>query len=183
MKIVHVYAKNLDVFIDAVKDTDCRLNASQDINYLIGSLQNYNARDVMGLIIYANPVTKKCLKLIRRFDELFVFKHMPIIVVSDMATEMYNRGYFKVRNSNLYLINSEEDTISDIEVSAIFTTLLATSDMVYDLSICPPENKAKHFDRIGEQREPTMSPQLAELLESLKRSEFYADSGGEHTKQ
>lgn len=178
MKIVHVYAKNLDVFIDAVKDTDCRLNASQDIDYLLGSLQNFNARDVMGLIVFANPMTKKCLRLMRKFDELFVFKRMPVIVISDAATELYSRGYFKLKHSDLYLINSEENSISDVEISAIFTTLLATADEIYDLMVCPPENKARRVDRGGEQREKGMSPQLVELLDSLKRSELSEDISG-----
>ena len=160
MKIVHVYAKNLQIFVDAVKDTDCRLNASQDINYLTNSLQNFNARDVLGLVIFANPITKKCLNLIRRFDNLFSFKQMPIIIISDNANELYRDGYFRVKNSLIYLIDSEDNSISDVEMSQIFTTLLALSGNIYDLSCCTYEQRrANHsevsdsFDFIDEQRE------------------------------
>ena len=179
MKIVHVYAKNIQMFVDAVKDTDCRLNASKDIDYLLGSLQNYNARDVMGLVIFANPMTKKCLKLIRKFDELFVFKEMPIVVVCDTATELHSRGYFRVKNSKLFLVDSEENSLSDVELNAIFTTLVSFTGTMYDLSVCPPEVKDYHPTGANGDADPQMSEQLKALLKSLKGSEQYEDSRGE----
>ena len=170
MKIIHVYAKNLQIFIDAVKDTDCKLNASKDINYLLGSLQNYNGRDVLGLIVFANPVTKKCLKLVKKFDQLFVYKQMPIIIVTDNAKEMYKSGYFHVKNSKVFLIDSEDNSISDVDLSAIFTTLLAFSDSMYDLSVCPPENHKHELEAKSESREIKMSDKLVSLFKSLKEN-------------
>lgn len=178
MKIVHVYAQNIQMFVDAVKDTDCRLNASKDIDYLLGSLQNYNARDVMGLVVFANPMTKKCLKLIRKFDDLFVFKQMPIIVVCDTASDLHARGYFHVKNSKLFLVNSEDNSLSDVELNAIFTTLVSFSDTMYDLTVCPPEVKEDTASGAGGDVEPEMSEQLVSLLQSLKGSEQYEDSRG-----
>lgn len=175
MKIVHVYAKNLEVFADAVKDTDCRLNASQDINYLLSSLQNYNARDVLGLVLFANPITKKCLRLIKKFDNMFALHPLPVIIVTDNAKEMYNMGYFRTKHSQVFLVESEDNSVSDVEISAIFTTLLAFSDDMYDLSVCAPENKANLHNSSGEVAEPVMSEQLTALLQTVKGSELFED--------
>ncbi len=171
MKIVHVYADNIEMFASAVEDTDLRLNASRDLNYLLSSLQQFNARDVLGLILFANPMTKKCLKLIRKFDDLFVFKRFPIIIISDEASALRDAGYFKVKHSDVYCVDSEDNSISDTELNAIFTTLLVYSDEPYDLSVIPEERKAKDYARThGELRETSMSPQLAQLLKQLGRS-------------
>lgn len=172
MKIVHVYTQNVQMFADAVEGTDCKLNASQDLDYLISSLQQFNARDVLGLILFANPLTKKCLRLIKKFDDLFVFKRFPIVIISDEATALKEAGYFRVKHSDVYCVDSEDNSISDIELNAIFTTLLIYSDEPYDLSVIPEERKAKEFARThGEMHEPTMSPQLAELLKTIERGE------------
>lgn len=172
MKIVHVYTKNVQMFADAVEGTDCRLNASQDLDYLVSSLQQFNARDVLGLVLFANPVTKKCLKLIKKFDELFVFKRFPIIIISDEATALKEAGYFRTKHSDVYCLDSEDNSISDIELNAIFTTLLVYSDEPYDLSVIPDERKIKEYARThGEFKEMTMSPQLAELLNMLGRGD------------
>lgn len=175
MKIVHVLAKNMQMFIDAVEGTDCRLNASQDIEYLINSFQNFNARDVLGLVVFANPITKKCIKLVSKFDSLFVFRQMPIILISDNITDVWNQGFFKVENSKVFLVQSEDNSISDVEIRQIFTTLLAFSDSVYDLSACPLENKKKNQNHSGQECPRQMSEQLSAFLNSLNRSDVYAN--------
>lgn len=179
MKIVHVYAQNLDVFSDAVKGTDCRLNASVDIDYLIASIQNYNARDVLGLIVFANPMTKKCLRLIKKFDEYFIYQRMPVIVISDDVHELHSQGYLKVKNSTLYLVESEDNSISDIDVDQIFTTLLANSGEVYDLSACRAEKTKRQTMPSGFEVEDTMSDSLRELLDSLEGRVTNEDCSGE----
>lgn len=172
MKIVHVYAKNIQMFADAVEDTECRLNASQNLDYLIASLQQFNARDVLGLVLFANPLTKKCLKLIRKFDDLFVFKRLPIIIISDQATALKQAGYFRVRNSDVFVIDSEDNSISDIELNAVFTTLIASTDEIYDLSVIPAERKIKEYARThGEIEDKKMSPQLSDLLKRIGRDD------------
>lgn len=170
MKIVHVYAKNIQMFDDAVKDTECRLNASQDLDYLVASLQQFNARDVLGLILFANPLTKKCLKLIRKFDDLFVFKRLPIVIISDQATALKEAGYFRVKHSDVYVVDSEDNSISDIELKAVFTTMIASTDDIYDLSVIAAEKKVKEYARThGEITDRRMSPQLIDLLKRIGR--------------
>lgn len=172
MKIVHVYAQNIQVFVDAVKDTDCRLNASRDLNYLLSSLSNYNAKDVLGLIIFANPMTKKCLKLLEKFDRLFVYQQMPVVIISDRVQDLYKEGYLKVKHSKLYLVTSEENTISDIDVSAIFTTLLASADEIYDLSGCSMEKSKRQLIASGFEEDDKMSESLLSLLEIIQGREL-----------
>lgn len=179
MKIVHVYAKNIQMFVDAIEGTDLRLNASQDLDYLVSSLQQFNARDILGLVIFANPMTKKCLTLIKKFDSLFVFRRFPIIIISDEASALRDAGYFRVRYSDVYCVDSEDNSISDIEMNAIFTTLLTHSDELYDLSVIPDERKNKEFVRThGEAKHATMSPQLVQLLNQLGRSASDEDISG-----
>ncbi len=171
MKIVHVYAQNVQMFADAVDGTECRLNASKDLDYLVSSLQQFNARDVLGLVLFANPMTKKCLKLIRKFDDLFVFKRLPIVIISDDATALKDAGYFRVKHSDIYVVDSEDNSISDVELNAVFTTLIASTDEVYDLSVIPAERKMKDYARThGEREEKRMSQQLIDLLKQLGRS-------------
>lgn len=170
MKIVHVYAKNIQMFEDAISGTECRLNASQDLDYLVSSLQQFNARDVLGLILFANPLTKKCLKLIRRFDDLFVFRRLPIVIISDQAVALSEAGYFRAKHSDVYVVDSEDNSISDIELNAVLTTMIASTDEIYDLSVIPAERKIKEFARThGEIEDKRMSPQLVDLLKRIGR--------------
>lgn len=170
MNIVHVYAKNIDVFVDAVKGTDCKLNASSDLKYMIGSLRSFNARDIIGLVVFANPLTKRCVKLVQQFDDLFVFKKLPIIIINDAATELVKQGVFHVKNSRLFALDSEENSISDIDVSSVFTTIFSYTSDLYDLSVIPAEKARTKKYRTGEAKELEMSEQLASLLEHLKGS-------------
>ena len=167
MKIVHVYAKNIQMFVDAVEGTDLCLNASVDLDYLLDSLQNFNARDVVGLVLFANPFTRKCVKLIEKFDNFFSFRPMPIILINDQATALYRAGHIKVSNSKLFLIDSEENSIADTELNSIFVTLLTFYDSMYDLSVCAREHVKLQPKNIVEQ-ELRMSDELAEFLSSIK---------------
>lgn len=183
MKIVHVYAKNIQMFVDAVEGTDCKLNASKDLDYMMNSLQNFNSRDVIGLVVFANPFTKKCISLIEKFDSLHVFKKMPIVVVSDAATELRSQGIFNVKYSKLFVLDSEDNTISDLDISTIFTTLLAYTDSVYDLTLCPAEKSRDVSSHAGEASEKVMSEQLTSLLEYLKGGTYGSIKGSGCTKE
>ena len=153
MKIAHVYAQNLEIFGDALEATGCRINGSKSLDYLIKSLPNYNARDVMGLVVFRQHMTKKTLKLIKTFDELFVFSPLPIIVICDDAEELYAEKRLVVKNSPLFLINSIEGTISDIDVRRIFTTLSCMSDTMYDLSAIDFGKRSKTVELSKESKE------------------------------
>ena len=135
MKIAHVYARNLKIFSDALESTGCRINGSQNLTYLRKSLSNFNARDVMGLIVFRQHMTKRLLRLIKEFDELFVFNPLPIVVVCDDAEELVKERLLKVKNCPLFVVNSIGGTISDIDIRRIFTTLSVMSDTMYDLDV------------------------------------------------
>lgn len=135
MRIVHVYAQNLEIFADMVEGTDCRICASSNIDDVFASLYNFNARDVIGLVIFANPFTKKCAKLVRAFDQLFVFSQMPIVIVADNASELV-ANYLRVKHSELLAVNSDENSISDTDLKRIFATLVIKGIDLYDLSVC-----------------------------------------------
>lgn len=179
MNIIHIYARNLQMFVDAVKDTDCKLNASKDINYMLRSIQNYNSRDVVGLVVFANPITKKCVQLVKDFDQLHAFRKMPIVIVSDAAVEICEQGLFPVKNSKLFALNSEDNTISDLDISTIFTTILAYSNAVYDLSLCPAERQVRNTGVGKEARQLVMSEQLTVLLKQLEGGSSYETRGTE----
>ena len=167
MKIVHIFTQNIEPFADAVNgvsSSGIHLNATGDIDYLIKSLVAFSFRDVLGLVVFANPIRKKTLELVKRFDTLNRFTHRPIILISDNIQEVWNAGYFKVKYSSVYLLKSEDNSISDIDISRIFTTLVALSDTIYDLSgtVFGTRNVKK-----GITEEPTMSDSLRDFLSSL----------------
>lgn len=133
MKVVHVYSRHLKIFEDALADTGCCMNGTKDLNYLMKSLPNFNARDVLGLVIFRQHLTKKTLRLVRTFDELFVFNPRPIIVMCDEATELYSTRVLKVKSSPLFLVNTLSGTVSDVELRRVFTTLVCMSSEMYNV--------------------------------------------------
>lgn len=167
MKIVHIFTQNIEPFADAVNgisSSGIHLNATRDIDFLIKSLVAFSFRDVLGLVVFANPIRKKTLELVKRFDSLNRFTHRPIILISDNIHEVWNAGYFKVKYSTVYLLKSEENSISDIDISKIFTTLVALSDTAYDLSGTVFGTRTV---KKGMMEEPTMAESLREFLNSL----------------
>lgn len=134
MKIVHVYANNLQIFCDALDGTGCCVNGSQSVEYLMRSISSYNSRDVLGLIVFRKHLTKKILRLIKEFDELFVFTPLPIIVACDDAHALFAEGKLKVSNAPLFLVDSVDGTISDIDLQRILATLSIVSETMYDLN-------------------------------------------------
>lgn len=133
MKIVHIYSGNLSVFEDVLKGTGCCLNGSRNAQYLQKSFPNYNVRDVLGLIVFQQHITKRTLRLVKTFDDYFVFSPKPIVIVCDEAIELFQAGRIVVKNSPLYLIDSMDGTISDVDIERIFTTFVCVSGEMYDL--------------------------------------------------
>lgn len=166
MEIVHVYAKNITIFDKAVEGTECKVNAYTRIQPLIQSLTAFNARDVLGLVVFANPFTKGCLRLIKAYDELFLFKMTPIIIVSDNAVELVRNGAIKVRNSKLFALDSIDDSVSDTDINKIFSTLVLYNSKVYDLSVCGMEDDK--VEARPKEKSLEMSDELVKLLSDLK---------------
>lgn len=133
MKIVHVYSGNLEIFEESLKGTGCCLNGSKDVKYLTRSFPNYNVRDVLGLVVFQRHLTRRTLGLIKTFDEYFVFNPRPIIVICDEAFALFEAKKLMVKHSPLFLIDSMEGTISDVDLQRIFTTLVCMSGDMYDL--------------------------------------------------
>ena len=171
MRIVHVHSLNIQLFEDAVAGTGCYVNGNINPSKLLHSLQEYNARDVIGLIVFRRHLTKNCLKLIQYFDKLFEFAPRPIIVVCDDAFALHREGKLKVSNSPLYLIDSVDGTISDIDVSRIFTTLSFSVGEPYDLSVLEHshENVLKNPANNDTTQTTSVVEELLSLYSSLER--------------
>lgn len=134
MKIVHLCAENLQVFEDALEGTGCKICGARNPKDVRRALSHYNARDVMGLIVYKQHLTRRLLDLIHFFDELFVFDPKPVLLVCDDAEELCTDRIVTTKNSPLFALNSVDGTISDIDLCRIFTTLSCLSSEMYDLS-------------------------------------------------
>lgn len=134
MKIIHVYAQNLKIFEDALDGTGCRINGARDMRFLQKSFSNFNARDVMGLIVFRRYMTKKTLRMIQAFDELFVFAPVPIIIVCDDATALCKSKKVKTKYAPLFAVDSVDGTISDIDINKMLTTLCCFSNEMFDMS-------------------------------------------------
>lgn len=167
MKIVHLYAKNLDIFTPDKNDVGWSINASTKVSDIIDSLYNFNVRNVLGLVVFANPITKNCLRLIKAFDSLFVFDKLPIVVISDNASELVADGTIKVKNSRLFALDSEENTISDIDVRRVFSTLLICNSEIYDLEPCGFGEDIKTERPDVDSRSLEMSDELRGLLKDI----------------
>lgn len=166
MNIVHVYSHNLELLNQAVDGTQCHLNGSDNVERLTRSLTRYNSRDVMGLIVYPGVhMTKSCLKLIKAFDDLFVFGKLPVIVICDDAVELAQRRIIKVNNSRLFAVNSIEGTVSDVDIHRVFATIATLSGTVYDLA--PLGRKYKLAMSGVKDIKPEPSKELTEFLNSL----------------
>ena len=141
MRIVHVHSLNLQLFEDAVSGTGHFVNGSTDPIKLLKSLQEYNARDVVGLVIFRRHLTKNCLRLLQYFDKLFELSPKPIVVVCDEAFALYRSGKLHVNNSPLYLVDSIDGTISNIDLGRIFTTLSFSVGDPYEFSSLERSNE------------------------------------------
>ena len=169
MKILHVFSRNLDIFSEAVEGTSCRINGSCDITYLSRSLQDYNARDVLGLVIFVKTLTKKLVKLISQFDELFFFNPKPIVVACENAEALYAASAFSVHNSPLFLVNTVDGTISDTDLRQIMATVCCLSGGIYDLSSLGSLIKSKLVEQeIESVDEDTLSRDVLKELEDLR---------------
>ena len=169
MKILHVFSRNLDIFSEAVEGTSCRINGSCDITYLSRSLQDYNARDVLGLVIFVKTLTKKLVKLISQFDELFFFNPKPIVVACENAEALYAASAFSVHNSPLFLVNTVDGTISDTDLRQIMATVCCLSGDIYDLSSLGSLIKSKLVEQESESvDEDTLSQDVLKELEDLR---------------
>lgn len=169
MKILHIFSRNLDIFSEAVEGTSCRINGSCDITYLSKSLQDYNARDVLGLVIFVKTLTKKLVKLISQFDELFFFSPKPIVVACDNAEALYAASAFSVHNSPLFLINTIDGTISDTDIRQIMATVCCLSGDIYDLSSLSSIVKSRLVSKESKKvNEETLSDDVLKELEDLR---------------
>lgn len=140
MKIVHVCAKNLQLFEDIIAGTGYKINGFQSAVQLESTLSRFNARDVLGLVIYQKHMTKGSLHLMRTFDAMFTFAPKPIIIVCDDAKEISKTKMFSMHHCTIYPLNSVDGTISDKDLNRIFTTLACLGDDMYDLSAIEQKN-------------------------------------------
>lgn len=147
MKIVHVYAQNLKIFEDALDGTGCKVNGSCRLSTLQKSFPNFNVRDTLGLVVFSRVMTRKTLKLIQSFDELFVFNPLPIVVVCDDAVQLVEQGKIKTKHARLFALNSESGTISDVDLNRIFTTIACEADEIYYLDDVEKENAVNKPDK------------------------------------
>lgn len=167
MKILHVHAKNLKIFEDALDSTACRVNGSQDLDYLLKSLTRYNCRDIMGLVIFRQTLTRKTLRLIRAFDELFIFDPRPIVVICDDAEQLYKEHKLRVKYAPLFLVNSVDGTISDADIRRVMTTLSCMTGEIYDLSEVEAKHRKREQSREDRQIQATLIAD--EVLQEISR--------------
>lgn len=121
------------MFEEVLDGTGCCINGSREVDQLMKSIPNYNVRDVLGLIVFKQHLTRRVLHLIKMFDELFVLSPRPIVVICDNAEELYSSKVLRVKNSPLYLVNALGGTVSDLDLRRVFTTLVCVSGDMYNI--------------------------------------------------
>lgn len=183
MKIVHVCTGNIKLFVDALEDTECKVNGSSDATYMQSAILNFNARDTMGLVVFRPHITKRILALVNAFDNLMYFHPLPIVLICDDAKELYEQRRIRVRNCPLFCVNSVDGTISDVDIRKIITTLSLFSGEIYELKAvenahkqrvnCDNSSKTEHAVNVSNE----LLLELAELERQVKYETEYQDRG------
>ena len=164
MKVVHIFAENVQLFVDYLAGTDIVPNASKDIKMMKSTISRYNARDVGGFIAFQTPVRRSTLEWVKQIDDFFELAPKPIIFISDQASALVSSGVLKTKNCPLYTVDSLDNSIGDIELNRVFTTIVLSSTEIYDLSFADRQKeKITKQPREWSVLEPSDS--LRELLE------------------
>lgn len=127
-------ADGVHIIADAVKETHLCVNASVDADYLLNTLSRFNASDVAGLLFFTNRITKKTCSVLNRFDEVFRYYNLPIVIVSKYAKELAASDFLKIKYSSLYILPIEDNSISDVELMNVLTIFMVYTGELYNLS-------------------------------------------------
>lgn len=140
MKIVHICAQNLQIWEQLTKESQCLVNAHVQFNDLIETLPQYNTRDVLGVVLFPKILNTSVFRQLKQLDASFYFVKKPVVLIGDNISKLLetadssNKAY---KNLILYIHNSESGTISDTDIHAIMTLLLAEHGGVYNI----PKNR------------------------------------------
>lgn len=176
MKFIHIYANNIKVWSDYVKNTDCFVNAYTNLENLKQSLFHYNIRDVLGFILYPTIFTDEIFTFLNFIDNSYLSTKIPVILVcylDSKALTMLSNTYPKL---SLYNLIPEDDTISDLDINNILTLLYAANDLIYDVK----EYKDKHVHLYDKKQKLTNDAMF--VLDLIERGTLYEFNEEESNK-
>lgn len=172
MKIIHLLANNIKIWAEYLDGTEYYVNAYTNIEDLETSIVNFNARDVLGFILYPSNISTSFLEFLDRIDKKFVTKITVILVThqNDKGLQ-YISGRYKLLN--IYNIISEDNSISDVDINNAIILLLASNDAIYPLYDAKPKRISLRPKELPEEAkfviELLRKGDLNEIREAAKR--------------
>lgn len=133
MKIVHLLAKNLEIWDSYMNNTDCFVNAYVDLAELKDSIIKFNSRDVLGFILYPDSISSDILDFLEYIDKAFSFRRIPVIIIVSTADKSIQALQKHYDSLDIYMLNDEDKSISDVDINNSILFLLAANDAVYTI--------------------------------------------------
>ena len=81
MKIIHLLANNIKIWAEYLDKTEYYVNAFTTIDDLEESIIKFNARDVLGFILYPSSLNTAFLNFLSRIDKKYVTS-IPVILIT-----------------------------------------------------------------------------------------------------
>ena len=171
MKILHIYSKNLDAWSSIIDPTCCCINGYSKFTKLADTINNYNIKDCLGIILHETTVNEATFKKLEILNATSFFVKFNVVVVGDDATASLSKHCNKYRNLNIYACDSDNGTISDTDINNIMTLLYAMDESIYDI----PINRYTH----NEEKKPvTDKSKDADFVLSLLHKDSLLSKGG-----
>lgn len=165
MKIIHLLANNIKVWSSFLQKTEYHVNAYTDLGGLNKSLIQYNARDILGFILFPDNMDESVWKFLKRIDRMYQFRKMPVILISNNTDSEVVSTKKDFTSLEIYSIVAEDNSISDLDINNSILLLLALNDCVY-----PVLDRNRSNKQI--ESEVHLSGEARFLLGLLRKGEF-----------
>ena len=135
MKIIHIYSKNLDAWSSLIDSTCCCINGYSKFTQLAKTINNYNVKDCLGIILHETTITEATFKKLEVLNAASFFMPFNVVVIGDDAVSILSKHCNKYVNLNIYACDSENQSISDTDIRNIMTLFYALDESIYDIPI------------------------------------------------
>lgn len=130
MKVIHLLANNIRVWADFLNKTEYYVNAYTSVKELEKSIVRFNARDVLGFILYPDFISEEFVRFLDRISESYMTK-MPVIIITEPNEKFISQLSGRYPTLDIYHVEAEDNTISDLDIKNSIVLLLAYNDNIY----------------------------------------------------
>ena len=174
MKIIHLLANNIKIWAEYLDKTEYYVNAFTTIDDLEESIIKFNARDVLGFILYPSSLNTAFLNFLSRIDKMYVTSIPVILITSPEEDKTLQSLANKCTLLDIYNIVSEDNSISDIDINNSITLLLAANDAIYPLYDVKQKRISIHAKELPEEAKFVIDllrkDDISEIREAAERA-------------